>query len=42
MNPRLRSSLLALVVLALGMAAFAGYTRPGFIVALANQIWLCF
>lgn len=42
MSRRLRSSLLALVLLALGLVAFAGYTRPEFIVALANQIWLCF
>jgi hypothetical protein len=24
------------------MLAFVAYLRPGFVVALANQIWLCF
>lgn len=42
MNPRLRSSLLGLIVLALALIAFVAYLRPGFVVEVANQIWLCF
>ena len=42
MTPRLRSALLGLIVVAVAMLAFVAYLRPGFVVALANQIWLCF
>lgn len=35
---RLLLMLLTLAALALG---FAGYLRPGFVVDLANQLWLC-
>ncbi|MFM2186628.1 MAG: hypothetical protein RIR43_1200 [Pseudomonadota bacterium] len=42
MSLRLRSALLGLIAMALAMLAFVAYLRPGFVVALANQIWLCF
>lgn len=36
-----RGPLLMLLVLAALAMAFAGYLRPGFVVDLANQLWLC-
>ena len=42
MNPRLRSSLLMLLLAAVMAAAFLAYLRPGFMLDLANQLWLCF
>ncbi len=34
-------SLLALLVTALLAAVFAAYLRPGFVLDLANRLWLC-
>jgi hypothetical protein len=42
MKPRLRSSLLGLIATALAALAFVSYLRPGFVVTVANQLWLCF
>ncbi len=36
-----RRSLLMLLALAALALAFAGYLRPGFVIDLANQLWLC-
>ena len=36
-----KSSLLMLLLAALLAAAFLAYLRPGFIVDLSNQLWLC-
>ena len=42
MSARLRSLLLMLLLAALMAAAFLAYLRPGFMLDLANQLWLCF
>jgi hypothetical protein len=42
MRPRLRVSLLGLVIAAIAAAAFMSYLRPNFMVTVANQLWLCF
>jgi hypothetical protein len=42
MRPRLRVSLLGLVIAAIAAAAFMSYLRPNLIVTVANQLWLCF
>ena len=42
MNARMKSSLLMLLLAALLAAAFLAYLRPGFMLDLANQLWLCF
>lgn len=41
MNARLKTPVLALLVCALMTAAFLAYLRPGFVLDLANQLWLC-
>lgn len=40
--PRLRKLLAYGAALAALLAVFALYTRPDFLVALAEQIWACF
>jgi len=42
MRPRLRLSLLGLILAAIAATAFMGYLRPNFVVSVANQLWLCF
>ena len=46
MNARIRSSLptllLTLLLAVLMVVAFLAYLRPGFMLDLANQLWLCF
>jgi hypothetical protein len=42
MRPRLRLSLLGLILAAVAAAAFMSYLRPNFVVSVANQLWLCF
>ena len=37
----MRRSLVTLLTVLLLSLAFAGYLRPGFVVDLANQLWLC-
>ena len=39
---RLKSSLPWLLLSGVLAAAFLAYLRPGFMLGLANQIWLCF
>ncbi len=38
---RRQQRLIMLLTAALLTAVFVGYLRPGFIVDLTNQIWLC-
>jgi hypothetical protein len=40
--PRLRKMVAYAIALAVLMAVFALYTRPDFLVTLANQVWACF
>ena len=42
--PRLRiqKALIWIGVIAVSLAVFALYTRPDFLVTLANQMWACF
>jgi hypothetical protein len=42
MRPRLRLSLLVLILAAIAGLAFMSYLRPNFVVTVANQLWLCF
>ncbi len=42
MMTRLTSSLLLLLAAAAMTTAFLAYLRPGFVLDLANQLWLCF
>ena len=42
MTPRLRKSLAWFAALLVLAAVFAMYTRPDFLVTLANQVWACF
>lgn len=42
MMQRLKSSLPWLLLAGLLAAAFLAYLRPGFMLDLANQLWLCF
>lgn len=41
-HPRLWRVLIYAVALALLLATFAAYTRPDFLVTLADQLWSCF
>ncbi len=41
MSGWLKNSLLALLAMALLAAVFAAYLRPGFVLDLANRLWLC-
>ena len=40
--PRLRKLIVYAIALAVLLAVFALYTRPDFLVTLANQVWACF
>ena len=42
MRRRLSSTLLWLLLAASLAAAFLAYLRPGFMLDVANQLWLCF
>jgi hypothetical protein len=42
MRPRLRLSLLGLILAVIAGLAFMSYLRPNFVVMVANQLWLCF
>lgn len=42
MSSRLRSSLLMLLLAVLLASAFFAYLRPGFMLDVANRLWLCF
>lgn len=42
MAPRLRRLAVFALAIALLLAVFALYTRPDFLVTLADQIWACF
>lgn len=42
MMARVKSILLGLLLAILLAAAFVAYLRPGFVLDLANQLWLCF
>jgi type II secretory pathway component PulM len=42
MTARLRKSLAWFAALLVLAAVFAMYTRPDFLVTLANQVWACF
>ena len=42
MNARIKTPALALLVCALISVVFLAYLRPGFVLDLANQLWLCF
>lgn len=42
MRPRLTSTLLWLLLAGSLAATFLAYLRPGFMLDLANQLWLCF
>lgn len=41
MRISVRRSLWMLLAMAALGSAFAGYLRPGFVIDLANQLWLC-
>ena len=40
--PIMRRALMALAAAALLAVVFAAYLRPGFVLDVANRIWLCF
>lgn len=40
--PLLKRALLALAAAVLLASVFAAYLRPGFMLDLANRLWLCF
>lgn len=42
MKTRLRQALMGATAVAVLLAVFALYTRPDFLVTLADQIWACF
>jgi hypothetical protein len=41
MRARLTTALRALLAIAVLSAVFAAYLRPGFVLDLANRLWLC-
>ncbi|MBC7377512.1 MAG: hypothetical protein H7346_08775 [Burkholderiaceae bacterium] len=40
--PRLHKLIVYAIALTVLLAVFALYTRPDFLVTLANQVWVCF